>query len=185
MKKRTYEHPFVNYLIEKLSGDRAARAVLRRTLGREIGEAPEAFRYVVPWLPNPCGERVERAYYLVAGLYAYHPVHTGDGNMGTHLRDLAGSDEKTMERLERRLEAALRAHPDDLPDHLRRLVGILKAKDRPVNWHALMGDLLSWDNEDLRAKKRWAEAFWGRRAVADEATANETQPDHHSVEEVE
>jgi CRISPR system Cascade subunit CasB len=185
VKKRTYEHPYVSHLIDKISADRAARAVLRRTLGREAGDSPEAFRYVVPWLPNACSERVEDVYYLVAGLFAYHPMHTGEGNLGGHLRELAGSDEKAVERLERRLEAALRAHPDDLPDHLRRLVGILKSKDRPVNWHALMGDLLSWDNEDLRAKKRWAQAFWGRRFGGDETAVNQTKPDYQPVEEME
>jgi CRISPR system Cascade subunit CasB len=177
VKKPIYEHPFVSYLIEKVGPDRAARAALRRTLRRGTAEAPEAFRYVVPWLPNPCSERVEGIYYLTAGLYALHPLHTGEGNLGTHLRDLAGSDERAYERLERRLEAALRAHPDDLPDHLRRLVGILRSKDKPVNYQALMGDLLAWDNDDLRAKKRWAAAFWGRNAAPVDLDQSATQSD--------
>jgi len=166
MQKPTYEHPFVTHLIEKVTNDRAARAALRRTLGRAPGEAPEAFRYVVPWLPDPCSEQVEKVYYLVAGLYAYHPSHTQTGNMGAHLRVLAGDNESAIKRMEGRLEAALRAHPDDLPDHLRRLVGILRSKDQPVNWHALMGDLLAWDYEPSYAKKRWAASFWGRSPAA-------------------
>ncbi len=166
MKKLSYEHPFVRYLIERLAGDRAARAALRRTLGHAPGEAPEAFHYVVPWLPNPYSERVEVVYYLVAGLFAYHPKHTGEGNMGSHLRALAGDNKEAIERLERRLVAALRAHPDDLPDHLRRLIGLLKAKEVPVNWHALMGDLLAWESDQHYAQKRWAQAFWGSRSGA-------------------
>ena len=178
MNKQPYEHPFVRYLIEKISGDRAARAVLRRTLGRSPGEAPEAFRYVVPWLPNPCYERTEAAYYLVAGLYAYHPAHTAQGNIGAHLHDLAAGDEHALTRLEKRLEAALRAHPDDLPDHLRRLVGILKAKEIPVNYHELMRDLLQWDAEDRRVQKRWANAFWGgHSADANNNQTNQSQSD--------
>ena len=161
MSKSSYEHPFVRHLIADIGPDRAARAALRRTLGRAPGEAPDAFRYVVPWLPQPCGERAERIYYLIAGLYAYHPKHTPEGNLGGHLRELAGADKDALERLEKRLQAALRVHPDDLPDHLRRLVGIFKAKEKPLNWHALIGDLLSWEHDDRYAQKRWAQAFWG------------------------
>jgi CRISPR system Cascade subunit CasB len=158
--------------MEKVSSDRAARAVLKRTLGREIGEVPGAFRYVLPWLPEKCSERTENVYYLVAGLYAYHPQHTGQGNMGAHLRDLSGGDADAMARLEKRLIAALRAHPDDLPDHLRRLVGILKAKEKPINWHTLMGDLLYWDQDDFRVQKRWASAFWNRITETNQIETN-------------
>lgn len=180
MKKPTYEHPFVNYLIEKVTNDRAARAALRRTLGRTPAEAPEAFRYVIPWLPNPCSEPVEKVYYLVAALYAYHPSHTPTGNMGAHLLALA-ADKDAIKRLGERLEAALRAHPDDLPDHLRRLVGILKSKDQPINWHALMGDLLYWDNEKSFAKKRWASSFWGKLPAA-ENEIGDTGADQQSIQ---
>lgn len=164
MQKTPYEHPFVNHLLLHVANDRAARAALRRTLGRMPGEAPEAFRYVVPWLPDPCSERVESIYYLVAGLFAYHPKHTSEGNMGAHLRKLAGDDDSVKERIERRLVAVMRAHPHDLPDHLRRLVGILKAKEIPINWHSLMGDLLNWDHEERYAQKHWANSFWGGRS---------------------
>ncbi|OGN79072.1 MAG: type I-E CRISPR-associated protein Cse2/CasB [Chloroflexi bacterium GWB2_54_36] len=189
MQKTPYEHPFVNHLLEHVANDRAARAALRRTLGRTPGEAPEAFRYVVPWLPNPCSEQVESIYYLVAGLFAYHPKHTSEGNMGAHLRKLAGDDDNAKERIERRLVAVMRAHPHDLPDHLRRLVGILKAKEIPINWHGLMGDLLNWDHEERFAQKHWANSFWGGRSSketeSDASTGNTTQSDNISEEETE
>ncbi|MEA4909277.1 MAG: type I-E CRISPR-associated protein Cse2/CasB [Anaerolineaceae bacterium] len=166
MIKPPYEHPFVSYLLTQIAGDRAARAALRRSLGRAPGEAPDAFRYVVPWLPDPCSQRVEASYYLIAGLFALHPKYIDEGNLAAHLRKLAGADEEENQRLERRLMAALRAHPNDLPNHLRRLVGILKAKDVPVNWHELMRDLLAWDHPERSAQKRWANAFWGGRLAA-------------------
>ncbi len=165
MKKSPYEHPFVKYLTEQVATNRAARAGLRRALGRTPGEAPEAFHYVVPWLPNPCSDRVESIYYQIASLFALHPKHAVDGNMGDHLRELAGEDDRAKERLERRLVAVLRAHPDDLPEHLRRLVGILKAKDRPINWHTLMGDMLAWESDTHYAQKRWARSFWVNRGA--------------------
>lgn len=165
MTKPTFEHPFIRYLLETVAGDRAARAILRRTLGRAPGDAPDAFRYVVPWLPNPCSDRLERIYYTVAGLLALHPQHIDEGNMGTHLREyVKAGDENRLKRVEERLEAALRAHPDDLPNHLRRLTGILRSAEIPVNWHALFNDLVYWDMPDQRAKKRWAASFWGAKS---------------------
>jgi CRISPR system Cascade subunit CasB len=109
---------------------------------------------------------VEASYYLIAGLFALHPKYIDEGNLAAHLRKLAGADEEENQRLERRLMAALRAHPNDLPNHLRRLVEILKAKDVPINWHELMRDLLAWDHPERSAQKRWANAFWGGRLAA-------------------
>lgn len=182
MTKPVYEHPFVRYLLESVAGDRAARAALRRTLGRAPGEAPEAFPYVVPWPPDPCSERVEAVYYLIAGLFAYYPEHTDEGNMGAHLSRLAGDSEDSRKRLEKRLAAALRAHPDDLPSHLRRLIGLLKAGNIPVNWHALMNDLLYWGDDNRRVQRRWAAAFWGGRSSTDNeaAAGGETETVTHS-----
>ncbi len=154
-------HPFIDHLLSLASKqDRGALAALRRGLGRPPGAAAEMFRLVEPFLPQKRSTNQENAYYLVAALFALHPVATQSGNLGAHMaqaRTPAGE-----EALERRFTVLLAAHPDDLPDYLRQAVSFLKSKDVPVNWNQLFWDLHQWDAEDRRVQKKWASAFWGR-----------------------
>jgi len=162
-------HPFIDYLYS-LSRDenRGALAALRRGLGQPPGTVTEMYRYVVPHLPASRSQ--ETVCYLIAPLFALHPKIAAMGNMGAHLaqtRTEGGED-----ALERRFTALLSAHPDDLPEYLRRAVSFLKSKNEiPVNWNQLFWDLLNWDDEDRRVQKEWAKAFWGR------AQANEKPPE--------
>jgi CRISPR system Cascade subunit CasB len=65
--------------------------------------------------------------------------------------------------LDLRVTALLKTHRDDLPVHLRQTVGLLNAKDIPINWQQLLKDVLNWDHEDQFVQRAWARAFWGRR----------------------
>ena len=157
----TKEQSFVAYL-EGLREreDRAALAALRRGLGRPPGTVAEMYPYVVPWLSDDTPWK-ERAYYLIASLFAYHPAPGGVGNMGHHFaqaRDPQG--ENTA--IERRFTVLLAAHPDDLDVYLRQAVGFLRSKEVPVNWHQLLQDVLDWKCSDRYVQRRWASAFWGR-----------------------
>lgn len=87
---------FVEYLQQlAATEDRAALAILRRGLGRAPGEVAEAYRYVVPWLPEAPRRGEEEAYFLVAALFAWHPQRwpaetaAGSTNLGASLRWLA------------------------------------------------------------------------------------------------
>ncbi len=154
-------HPFIAYL-ESLTRDerRGALAELRRGLGRPPGSAPGMFRYVIPYLPETPPPWKEQAYYLVASLFALHPALTSTGNMGDHMAALRA--EGNEEALERRFTAMLAAHPDDLPDYLRRAVSYLKSKEVAVNWGQLLQDLQWWGHPDYgdQVRKNWATAFW-------------------------
>jgi CRISPR system Cascade subunit CasB len=165
--------PFIAYLYSLAEKqDRGALAALRRGLGRPPGTAAETFRYVEPWLGEKRSAEREAAYYLVASLFALHPLSTGEGNLGAHLARTRS--EGGEEALERRFTALLAAHPDDLPDYLRQAVSFLKSKEVPVNWNELLWDLLNWDNkrDDPRAsvQKKWASAFWARTETPENRT---------------
>jgi CRISPR system Cascade subunit CasB len=153
-------HPFITHL-ESLRDDRAALAALRRGLGQPPGTVASMHRYVVYWLP-PDEPWLERAYYLVAALFAYHPAEGGKGNMGNHFartRDPQGDNTA----IERRFTALLAAHPDDLDFYLRQAISFIKSKDEvPINWHQLLSDVLAWSHPDRYVQKDWARAFWGR-----------------------
>ena len=64
------------------------------------------------------------------------------------------------ESLEKRFVALLNCHGDDLPNHLRQAVSLLKAKDVAVNWHQLLRDVLYWDHEARFVQQQWAREFW-------------------------
>ncbi|MEW6568787.1 MAG: type I-E CRISPR-associated protein Cse2/CasB [Chloroflexota bacterium] len=155
------EHPFIAYLESLTEGEkRGALSALRRGLGRPPGSAPEMYPYVIPFLPEAPSPWQERAYYLVASLFAFHSVSTSTGNMGDHMA--AARVEGGEEALERRFTALLAAHPEDLPDYLRQAISYLKAKGIAVNWDQLLRDVQWWGHPDRgdQVRKRWATAFW-------------------------
>lgn len=157
-------HPFIRYLQELAEGqDRGALASLRRGLGQPPGTVADMYRFVEPFLgqERSIGFK-ESAFYLVAALFAFHPLSTDNGNMGAHMR-ASDPENKSGEALERRFTALLATHPDDLPDYLRQAVSFLKSKDIPVNWSQLLWDLQKWNDENRRVQKDWARAFWGKR----------------------
>jgi len=156
-------HPFIRYLVSLAErDDRGGLAALRRGLGQPPGTVAETYRYVIPWLPQNPSRTQERAYYLIASLFAYHPKYTPYGNMGTHLAQTR-SPERDEDALERRFTALLAAHPEDMSVYLRQAVSYLKSKDEiPVNWSQLLKDLQWWAHPDRFVQKRWANAFWRR-----------------------
>jgi CRISPR system Cascade subunit CasB len=163
------EHYFIAYLqslVEK--DDRGALASLRRGLGQKPGSAPEMYRYIVPLLPENPPPWQEKAFYLIAALFASHPKLTNKGNLGTHLA--IARAEGNEDALERRFTALLSAHPDDLPDYLRQTISLLKSKEVAVNWSELFYNLQSWSHPEYgdRVRKSWATAFWGYRKTSSE-----------------
>ena len=159
--------------------DRAALAALRRGLGQRPGETMELYPYVVPYTQGLQYTSDENAYYIIASLVGLHPTpgwQRGDGKQLTNLgASLALLKDDSGDSLERRFVALLNAHADDLPEHLRQAISLLKSKDKPVNWLRLLRDLKQWDREDRRVQRLWAKGFW-REAIEDD-DESATQPD--------
>lgn len=154
---------FVDYL-EKLEarGDRAAIASLRRSLGQPPGLAGEAHRHVL-WI-NPA-EWEEPSYYLIAGLFALHPSHwrreEGEKrttNFGASFAILQAKVDSAS--IERRFVAILDSHEEDLAEHLRQAVSLLKSHEVPVDWTQLLRDIRGWRHESRYVQRQWARAFW-------------------------
>lgn len=155
------------------SGSRAALAALRRGLGKQVGEAPEMYPYVVPALPD-VDEQQERTFYLVAALFGLHPrdVPTDDGrgvNLGASLSRLAGESESGG--VERRFVALLNASRPDLPEHLRHAVSLLKSKDRPLDWVQLLRDVRDWEHPERPVQRAWARSYWAGATHEESAAA--------------
>ncbi|MHB8194445.1 MAG: type I-E CRISPR-associated protein Cse2/CasB [Bellilinea sp.] len=172
MVEKNHQHPFIEHL-HSLKDNRSALAALRRGLGQPPGAVPEMFPYVVPYLPGAIRALTDASYYLIASLYAFHPLETSTGNMGAHLRATI-KDENAGKATERRFVALLNSHPDDLPVHLRHTVSYLKSKDQPICWEQLFDDLYHWDHPKHYVQRSWANAFWGAgntRQSASDTTA--------------
>jgi CRISPR system Cascade subunit CasB len=156
---------FIGYL-QRLrdTGDRAALAHLRRGLGRPVGAC--ARRDAVVFRCPGGLPRDEDASALVASLFALHPDSGGPGGLGRSMNALAvGANSPSVEK---RFVALLNADREDLGEHLRHAVSLLKSKDVAVEWRQLFLDVLDWDRERRPVQRRWSREFW---TVPDAPTA--------------
>jgi CRISPR system Cascade subunit CasB len=164
--------------------DRAALAALRRGLGKRPGEAPEMFPVLIPLLPQGrLRQWDERCAYTVAALFAMHPASWDGAQDGRRRRNFGASmrrlrDATDSDGPERRMVALLNSDSDDLPEHLRGLVALLRGQDVPVDWNQLTYDLLAWNLASREAQRRWASAFWGQS----ERSAEASDPNTDSTE---
>jgi CRISPR system Cascade subunit CasB len=173
---------FIEYL-EEHRDNRAMLAALRRGLGQPPGTVPEVSKYIQPWLADDAPAYLEETYYIIAPLFALHPIAGGSGNMGTHFAALCESGREPPSSVERRFILLLSAHPDDLPDYLRQAVSLLKSKQVPVNWQTLLKDVLDWKRRDerprTRVQRKWSRDFWRPR----DKSAPVPQSEPNSTEE--
>ena len=166
--------------LEKLEReeDRAALAALRRGLGKPPGTAIETHPYVMPYTTGMHDKDAD-AYYIVATLFGLYPCQSwrsgaskAKNNLGASLALLKGESDST----EKRFVALLNTHSDDLPDHLRQAISLLKSKDAPVNWLQLLKDIKGWNYESRSVQRDWAKGFWGdgrEDASSDASQTNE------------
>jgi len=151
--------------------DRGKLAALRRGLGKPPGTVPEMFPLLVPWT-HTLPQYQADLYYLVAALFASHPMAADEGNFGdacawTHRkiradRGMSPADDE-VDSLERRFVALLNAHADELSEHLRHAVALAAGQEVPINWAQLLSDLRYWDHPDRFIQRRWANSYWGGR----------------------
>jgi CRISPR type I-E-associated protein CasB/Cse2 len=148
-------------------------AELRRGLQELPHLAPYMHRYLAPFTIYKKGWG-KQTYYLVAALFArYHsgsrePIYSNKrwDNMGSYFAKVVHHEQEASDSIERRFNALLTAHPQDLHYHLRQAIGFLHGKTEitiPINWEGLLWDILKWDDDDERPKvqEEWATGFWG------------------------
>lgn len=184
----TAEQEFIEYLESLVnSKDRGAIANLRRGLGKPPGTVPQADRYVLKFLPEDTEVGQEEPYYLAASLFAFwyqgrdKVISDPPPNLGSSLRSLvdkeagSGNRDEVEKRIEKHLVALLNCHRDDLPEHLRQIVSLLKAKDVPINWAQLLSDIRHWERDDRIVQKAWARAFWIGSRQKEEKETDQTE----------
>ena len=166
MTQHSKTERFVEYLLGlEERRDQGALAALRRGLGRMPGTAPEMHRYVAPWSNGESSRWMEDVFYIVAALFAFHPIHwsrdnVARSNLGDSFARLRHAEGVSEEGVERRFTGLLSVHVEDLHVHLRHAVSLLKAKAIPIDWVRLLDDLKYWGHEDRLTQRNWARAFW-------------------------
>ena len=154
---------FINQLVQlKQKDDRASLARLKRGLGKEPGEAPEALAVVLRCLhlgDNEGRVQKEDVAFLVATLYATHPEHNGQsGNLGDSFRILEVSDS-----IEKRFTWLLAASDNTaLRYRLRQTISLLASKDIAINYTRLLYDLSYWTHDERFVQRAWARSYWGK-----------------------
>ncbi len=161
-QQQTFDEKFISYL-EKFVRDenRAALAHLRRGLGKDSGNATEMFPYILGWTAN-LYPKDENAYFLVASLIGLYPTNSWKSdekynNLGKSLSFLKDESES----IEKRFVALLNSDFEDLPNHLRQIISLLKSKEAPINWLLLLKDIKFWEHENRNVQRQWAKGFWG------------------------
>jgi len=156
------QHRYIGFLHSlRKKEDRGSLASLRRGLGKPPATVPEMFPLVIPRLPAEATRWEEELYFLIGSLFAYHPTPEGKGDMGEVFRQISlKADSKSIEN---RFVALLRAHRDDLKDHLRHAIALAKSNEINVNWNELFRDLKRWNSSYQTTQRKWANSFWKER----------------------
>ncbi|MCS7294254.1 MAG: type I-E CRISPR-associated protein Cse2/CasB [Dehalococcoidia bacterium] len=152
--------------------DRAALATLRRGLGKAPGTVVELYPFVVPYLPPQATDRDAWPYFVVAPLFALHPVdwpqdnENRPRNFGDSVGWLLQRVPERTTGLTARFRRLLQAELEELPEQLRHLVTLFVPWRVPVDWARLLRDLSRWDDPERAVQRAWARAFvgWGPRA---------------------
>lgn len=178
------------------AGDSSARASLarmRRAVGADIADHPEAWCEVYSGFPEElvgAGDEVgpyEHAAHVALALFALHqqsqtqPMHARgpSARLGSAVRKLATpNDVQEHEQATiRRFDALVTADGfGEIVHHLRGIVLLLKNKSIPLDYGQLASDLASlhWPEGATRVKLRWARDLYS--APRARSKSDQTQP---------
>lgn len=167
--------------------DRAKLASLRRGLGKPGGWDSQLANVVNPRI-NDVRDDQATICYQVAALFGLHPVGwpraAGDATAerypnrtfgrSLHLYALdkaksGGTLDDIKQPLDRRMMALLDANSDEVYDHLRYAVSLLRGTEIPVDWGKLMVDLDRWDDPARPVQRAWSRAWWPAPAWTNDA----------------
>ena len=164
---------FIEWLEGLNEKDTKVRAVLRRSLAFDPGQYVPAYPYVEPFVRDEDNSWRRAMHYLVAALWAAHwregrqdiPLTIGKA-CAAH--QAASGSTST----ERRFITLLDSNSDELPHRLRQIIALLK--DHPIDFDALLTNLLFWNDERKYTQNKWARDFY-RNMQAEMETEHTTQ----------
>lgn len=159
---RDWERPIAAFVANLAQLDPGGRARLKRNAGRTLGEARDVYRVFFQALPYEVPERRQEDYFLIATLFPLAPHQPDAGTLGATLRRVrqARLGSERANSLDRRFERLLDSSREQLPFRLRQAVRLAAAGEQPVDWVALLRDLLGWEREGRPIQQRWARDYY-------------------------
>ena len=188
------EWSFVNYLVgnregrrkglvHRDDGDARRRLAELRRSAADTNPQPRALAVVGHLVPDAAHGWALDAYLLTAELVALcaaggREVTAFDPDTRRDRRSLGASARAVNPRspnadgdfedqnkgVGQRFGAVLALPAEDLADELRRLVRLLHHKGAPLDFYALLPDLLRWTDPDQPTQKTWARHYWSAPA---------------------
>jgi CRISPR system Cascade subunit CasB len=163
---------FIEYL-HGLREDRGALAALRRGSGDIPATVVSVYPHVFRFLPREASEWEVDAFCTVASLFALHPAEGGEGrSVGEALRLVAEKTGSTS--VEQRFVALLECHREDLPEHLRQAISLVRSHEVPIDHLKLLEDVLGWDWPSRSVQRQWARDYYA--TASNEADKEEEEP---------
>jgi len=158
------QYAFIKYLTGlNTERHRGLLADMRRGLSGEPSSELRLYRIIARYIPEKDRDtKRESVYYLVAALYALHPIAMeAQGNFGHSMRQLV-SQRVDQDAAERRFTVLLNARLENLSKPLRQAVAMLASSQQEIalNWFQFFADLLRWEHSDKRSQRAWANSFW-------------------------
>lgn len=146
------------------SNPRGVLAALRSALSGDKRDFMRAMPHVAEFLGEEEHDS-DRWLFVTGALCGWHPKpgalrSQSLGEAAAPLREKSGS-------MTSHFAALLACHERDLPAHLRKIVGLLRANDTPVSWRQLLHDLAlhgGWSHPERRVQERWARDFYRKNS---------------------
>lgn len=166
----------ITYLERHAQSNPKALAELRRGVGKEPGELPQLWQYVLYQLPPEMEgrygpSREEWAIYLALTLFSLHQQGRTKSMMEKGLslgkaiaRLVKRGDEFGEERVTRRFTmVAGSSDIKGLSVHLRGVIQLLKSEEIPLDYGRLASDLYMFQSPSMRAKVllQWGQDYYG------------------------
>jgi len=168
---------FIDHLVHLADpeGDRGPLAILRRGASGEARDLTRIYPLVLRWVDR---HEEEDAYIQTASLFALFPTKPKDKSRGVSLGQALQKyfvETGHRQSIEDRFIALLRCHRDELNEHLRHAVNLVKDAKLPLRWTDIIDALRRWDEPEQspnHPRRQWARDFWGfsrAQAPADSA----------------
>lgn len=154
-------NPLVSFLISlKQKEDRASLAKLKRGASDPYNNF-EVLSIIGRYLPDNQDDTFRNSM-LLATLFAIHPQHSKDCNLGAALRKVRLSLQLGQESLDSRFALMLNSDKEDLPHHLLQNLRFIANKDIGIDYDILFKDLKFWNHPDKFVQLSWAKEYWGK-----------------------
>jgi CRISPR system Cascade subunit CasB len=178
-------YSFVKRKTEMLRNDspytRATLARLRRGVGEDIGDFPDAWDVLLDGLDDDMtswrgsATYSEIAIYTALTLYAVHqqgkyPAYMGGGkdSFGAAVKKLVAPDDSNANAVKRRFDMVITSNDyKELSYHARGLINLLRSKDIPLNYARFAKDIYWLQFPDMMSKIKlsWGEDYYRKTKV--------------------